>query len=150
MKKFTKRKLGQLGLALGIACSIYGSPLIIDASDDNDNDYQYHIASYTINTSGEYAYRQTDSVNNPWKVRMDWSWEGEDDNVLKTTITRFWLEDDDDRDVSVPVNKLEGDPFSYIKPNSSANKKRVWLTADNNNYNLDQYICHGYWDEETW
>ncbi|MGP7817838.1 DUF2712 domain-containing protein [Niallia sp. 01092] len=148
MKKSTKRKLGQLGLALGIGVGVLGSPLVSHATDNFDNDYLFHILSYQLNTREyeESAYRQTTSIDNPWKVQMTWSEESDSSN----TITRFWLEKENETNVSAPVDKLEGDPASYVKPYSTANQTTVYLTAENNNYNLDQYLVEGIWDEETW
>ncbi|MFZ7825810.1 DUF2712 domain-containing protein [Priestia sp. J2] len=145
MKKIFKNKIVQLGLALGVGAGIFSLPLITHASDTN-NSYFYHIYSYQINTRDDYAYRETGSVDNPWKVRLTSSTESKDSK----SITRFWLENKKETNVSASVNKLEGDPASYMKPYSSANKTYVYLTAENNNYNLEQYSATGYWDEETW
>lgn len=145
MKKSFKRKWGQLGLALGIGVSVFGTSIVSQAADDN-NGYTFQIYSYQINTrdANESAYRQTTSVNNPWKVKLTSSSEG------ANSITRFWLERKDETNVSTAIDKLEGDPASYLKPYSSANQTTVYLTAQNNNYNLDQYVASGVWDEETW
>lgn len=130
-----------------LVCAIVSSMLCgvaAMASDDNIP-YSFRIGTYYGNGRDENGrYRQTSDVNNPWKVKMMSSEEG------SGTITNYWLEDSGTNNVSPTISVTQGKGFHYNNPHSSANKKTVYLTAQNNNYNGTAYNVSGYWDEEIW
>ncbi|MFS0646899.1 DUF2712 domain-containing protein [Siminovitchia sp. 179-K 8D1 HS] len=137
-KKFIKLSLIAI-IALGVSI-----PLSSLASND-DIGYKFTIYSYHKNGKEKIGrYRQTKSVDNPWKVRLDSSGEG------KGTITRFWIENASARNVSMSRDVKQGVGAYYTNPYAQANQTDVWLTGENNNYNGKSYTVSGVWDEETW
>lgn len=128
----------------GVMSSVLAGPLA-EATNDNNITYKFRIGSYQTNGQDPNGrYRQTSDVNNPWKVKMTSSGEG------SGTVTNYWLENSNDDNVSPSVSVTQGKGFYYNNPHSSANKKTVYLTAENNNYSGSAYNVGGYWDEETW
>ena len=66
------------------------------------------------------------------------------------TITRFWLELDNGRNVSPTVNVNQNSSKQYyVRADSDANGAYVRLTAENNNFSASTYAIKGVWDEET-
>ena len=132
-------------LCLG-ALIIAGCTASVHASNDKI-DYSITVGSYHINgriKKEDARYRQTTNVNNPWKVRLDESSEG------NGTITTFWLENSNEKNVSKSQDVKQGKGFHYDNPNATANQTTVYLTAQNNNYDAHAYTVSGKWDEETW
>ncbi|GIN96133.1 hypothetical protein J6TS1_20030 [Siminovitchia terrae] len=126
-------------IALGVSI-----PLNTLASNDNIG-YSFKIYAYQQNGKEKNGrYRQTKSVDNPWKVKLNSSGEG------KGTITRFWIENSSAKNVSMSRNVKQGAGAYYTNPYASANQRDVWLTGENNNYNGKSYTVSGIWDEETW
>ncbi|MDF0479540.1 DUF2712 domain-containing protein [Vagococcus sp. PNs007] len=114
------------------------------ATDDNIS-FNFRVPSYQSNgheATGQY--RQTTHTDNQWKVKLLKSGEG------KGTITKFWLENKNDTNVSKTVNAKQGSGPYYKDAYKSASQINVWLTAENNNFNGDSYNVSGNWDEETW
>lgn len=114
-------------------------------ASNNKIDYSFKVYGYWFNGKApDGRYRETDNVNNSWKVRLEHSGEG------SGTITTFWLENASSGNVTISKDVKQGNGPYYTNPYTSANKTTVWLTAQNNNYNGDSYTVSGYWDEETW
>ena len=65
------------------------------------------------------------------------------------TLTRYWLEGANGDNVSKSVDISIADGAVYTPAYSSASQRNVYLTAENNNRNGDEYTVSGYWDEET-
>lgn len=77
------------------------------------------------------------------------------------TKTRYWLElgvengSNVGTNVSPPVDVIAGNGSVnsgrnyYVRAESTANRKNVRLTAENNNYSSNTYSVTGIWDEET-
>lgn len=116
------------------------------ASVENDYDFIFTIKPYQYNSridSFEAKYRNTPDPENMWKVGLRKSGEGEG------TITCFWLEIFDETNVSDAIKAKQGTKTYYKEAYKSASEKKVYLTAENNNYNSDRYSVSGVWDEET-
>ena len=111
----------------------------------NDNyDYKFQIGRWAGNGSVEKAReRTTEYYNNAWKVRLDTSGEG------TGTITRFWLELKSGTNVTGAIQAKQGGAEQYKIAYPEAQKKWVYLTGENNNYNNSTYYVTGIWDEET-
>mgnify|MGYP002516455990 CR=1 FL=1 len=92
----------------------------------------------------EIQYRQTDSVDNPWKVNLAYNSEG------NNTIATFWLAKENKTRVSTTHNVHQGSGDHYYRPYASANKTNVRLAVENNNNTNVSYYVSGTWDEETW
>lgn len=136
-------KITKIAFAAVLA-GVISVPITSFASND-DIDFSFKIYSYHQNgKEADGRYRQTEDINNPWKVRLDNSGEG------KGTITRFWLENSSAHNVSVSKDVKQGNGPYYTNPDTGANKRTVWLTAENNNFNGSSYTVSGIWDEETW
>ncbi len=127
MKKGIKIKIFSLLIGL-----ITINTLIVYSSDDNHN-YSLSVKSFGKNVRTTRRYRQTNSINNPWKVKLITSGEG------SGTITTFWLEDFYAKNVSSDINAKQGAEAIYDKPYSSANKIDVYMAAENNNYNYQLF-----------
>lgn len=119
----------------------------VKASDDNYG-FDMNVKTYQGNVRTGSRYRSTTNTNNSWKVKMTDSWECSDRG--DGCITTFWLEVGDGTNVSKSVNKAENQGYTYTQAYSSASKKDVYLTAENNNYSGTTYRIKGVWDEETW
>lgn len=113
------------------------------ASDDNIF-FSGTVKAYGANTRFPKRYRETNMVEEPWKVQLVTSEEG------KGTITTFWLENFYTDNVSADVYAKQGGPVYYNNPYESANRIDNYLTMENNNFNGNTYKVTGYWDEETW
>ncbi|KZT83378.1 hypothetical protein Nizo1840_1657 [Lactiplantibacillus plantarum] len=112
------------------------------ASNDNWG-FNFIIQTHQANSRSGPLYRQTTNVNNKWKVNMQSSGEG------ARTVTTYWLENAGGTNVSPSLNVKQGNGSYYSAAYSNASKKNVYLTAQNNNYNSNQYRVSGFWDEET-
>lgn len=130
----------------GAALMAVGVILPMNTLAANDNiDFSFKIGILHANGKEKAGrYRQTTSTDNPWKVKLDSSGEG------KGTVTRFWLENASAGNVSTTRNATQGKGAYYTDAYLSANKRDVWLTGENNNYNTTSYTVSGKWDEETW
>lgn len=142
MKKSLKRTLA---LVVSV-CAICASAISVNASDDN-HPYAYNIKAYNAPTyTNENYYRQTDSVNNQWKVNLVSSTEGNGDKMT------FWMATWDKNHTVVCDKKTiaQGSGTHYYNPYSSANHKTLCLGMSNNNRSSDTWRISGYWDEEVW
>lgn len=136
-----KKSFAKISMLVAMICAL--ESMVIMASDDNVK-FSADVKSYQSNTRTNGRYRQTKYVENPWKVKLETSTEGDGD------ITTFWLELFGGRNVSADVYAVQGGPTYYNNPYDSANQGDVYLTMENNNYNGTTYSVTGYWDEETW
>ncbi|WP_288885195.1 DUF2712 domain-containing protein [uncultured Eubacterium sp.] len=146
-----KKKIATAGLCVIIGVSSFGIGLLnIYASGHGNNvkaqDYKGVILKYRNNTTLDSAYRDTNSAVVPFSVRLDESDEPTKDG--KKTITRFWLEDKNFDNISKTIDVTLKEGFYKTNPYSEANKKTVFLTAENNNYNANMYNIKGKWKEE--
>lgn len=66
----------------------------------------------------------------------------------KGTVTRFWLENEKGDNLCNVVEVTQGRGYYPQNTYQSACKKRIFLTAENNNYNSDVYRITGTWKEE--
>ncbi|MCO7128258.1 DUF2712 domain-containing protein [Sporolactobacillus shoreicorticis] len=128
-----------------LATVVIGFGTQFASAKDNDIGYKFKVYGWMANgKETEGRYRQTDSIDNSWKVQLKTSGEGQG------TITGFWLENSSAQNVSQTEYVKQGEGPHYQKPFASANKRDVWLTAQNNNFNGESYTVKGIWDEETW
>lgn len=105
--------------------------------------YSGEILSCHKNTRFDRKYRSTKDTENPWRVTIDYSGEGEN------TITTFWLEDFYGNNVSQDVEAEYNGIYQYVSPAySSASGIDVYLTGENNNYNFDEYYIEGRWSQQ--
>ncbi|WP_226681579.1 DUF2712 domain-containing protein [Sutcliffiella horikoshii] len=141
MRKYSKiTKLACVAVIAG-AVSI---PFTSFATND-DVPYEFKIYGYQQNgKEADGRYRQTKSVDNTWKVKLNKTGEG------SGSVTRFWIEDSSARNVSIHKDVKQGNGEYHTSPYASANERTVWLTAQNNNYNGTSYTVEGIWDEEIW
>jgi hypothetical protein len=143
-------KFVKIGLVLSIASFWYTSANKVFAANDS-HDYTFEIQQFNYNNYSGERYRQTSSVENEWKVRLDDSGEG------NGTITTFWL---GDKDTNAPYNYAQGSITksvyagkttpTYTEAYSRSNQSYVALGAENNNYSSNTYWVSGVWDEEVW
>lgn len=144
-------KIKSKGLVLALLATMI---LVFAASNSayasNDN-YKFAI-KVRDHWKNAYAspgrFRDTVTPENPWKVKMTWSEEG--GGNIRGTLTDFWIEDRDENSVSKKISVKEGKGPYYTPAWYNAGNKKVWLTAENNNFDGDIYDVTGYWDEETW
>lgn len=94
------------------------------------------------NTWLDYAYRDTTKASTPFRVRLDSSTEG------AKTVTSFWLEDEKETNLCTVLNVTQGEGYYSQNTYQEACKKKVYLTAENNNYNSTTYKISGKWKEE--
>lgn len=137
-----KKKVG-LVIALSV-CALLVSISSFAAGND-DKHYEFRIEAFGVN--GRIAspeYRQTKYPENQWKVKMEYSEEGE------RTVARYWLENTAKNNVSPHVDATQGLGPYYKEAKDSASQTNVYLTAQNNNINAKSYNVSGIWDEETW
>lgn len=119
---------------------------IVFAGDDNIS-YEFRIPGGSGKPNGQESkgqYRQTSNPENPWKVQLKKSEEGDG------TITTFWLEKRNGANVSKTRNAKCKGPAYYTNAYKSASEVKVYLTAENNNDSGLSYLVSGIWDEETW
>ena len=135
-----KKFLTKVGILLAVMC-IFSSITAV-ASDDNYY-YNFTIKIHQKNSTTGYRYRSTKYVENPWKVKIEYTTEG------VGSITTFWLEGSYGKNVSPDVYATTGRTY-YSNPYKSANQSNVCLAAENNTYENYYYYCTGNWDEETW
>lgn len=133
-------------MTLVLSTFVLGATLMttsVFASDDKWS-FTFTINPYQSNSRSAAKYRQTKSTENPWKVCLEKSSEGQG------TYTRFWLELSDGKNVSTYRDVKQGSGPVYTGAYSDASQQYVNLTAENNNYNAYSYNASGFWDEETW
>ncbi len=146
MEKRTKKKIGSYAIALGLLGGIVASTTPAFAGAETDIDFKYTIKANQANTrTAEPRYRQTSNENNKWMVQVTNSTENGG-----RTWTTFWLEGSNGENVSPSQKVLEDDGRYNQKAYSTASKRTVYLTAQNNNNNDDVFTVNGYWDEEGW
>ncbi|WP_047980202.1 DUF2712 domain-containing protein [Ornithinibacillus contaminans] len=141
MKEIFKKNIRILAAAV-LGLSLLATSGVVFASNDNHN-FSFKIGSYYSNSFSAERYRQTDSIDNKWKVNLAYSSEG------AGTITTFWIHKGSNR-VSEYKSITQGTGAHTYKPYSTANKSYVKLGAENNNYSSNTYSVSGYWDEEIW
>lgn len=112
------------------------------ASNDNI-DFVFQLQPNYGNSYSAARYRQTTYNNNPWKVNLQYSSEG------NGTLATFWL------DVygvmgSNTYNVKQGTGDWLFMTNDNADETNVRLGAENNNLTPNTYNIAGKWDEETW
>lgn len=138
-----KRRGMVLILCLMVLTTVFSS-LLVNATDDKI-DYSFTIDGWRCNGREEAGrYRQTTHTDNPWKVKMESSKEGDN------TYTNYWLEKYDETNVSIKRQVKVGLGPYYTDAKSGASQTTVYLTAENNNFNGTSYKVSGFWDEETW
>ncbi len=138
-----KKSLLVAMVTCGILSSVLSGFLVMASNDDIF--FTFRIGSYQENGRDSHGrYRQTNDVNNPWKVKMTYTGEG------SNTITNYWMENSATTNVTPTVSVTQGKGYYYENAYSSANGTTVYLTAENNNFNGSAYNVSGYWDEETW
>lgn len=129
---------------VAIMALFYGLANFASASNDN---YAFDtiVKPYWLeNYNSGSRFRDTSHTNNPWKVNLKYSGEGEG------TITEFWLENSKDVRVTKKERVKQGVGAHYFKAFDSASRTKVWLMCQNNNFAGETYRVTGYWDEETW
>ena len=150
-KMSIKKKIATAGLCAIIGVASFGIGVLNTyASGHGDNvkaqDYKGVIREERSNTTLDYAYRDTNSIADPFRVKLDKS--DEPKNNGKNTITRFWLENKSRDNISKTMDVTLNEGYYRQNPYKEANKKRVYLTAENNNYNANVYTIEGQWKEE--
>ena len=147
------------GIYLGICCavitasSIGAQKLGAMASGKGDSvkaqSYSGMIRINLANTTLDKAYRDTTSSLTPFKVRLDNSTEGENEGKYnRNTCTTFWIEDENENNISDTQVILEGAGYDGITPYSKASKRTVYLTAEDNEDTDHIYKISGKWKEE--
>lgn len=142
------KKIFLSSLCLGVLLTTPSALNAQETERSNDNiAYKLYVPGYQQNsdhTAGRY--RQTTNNDNKWKVNQTSTLEGTGSSGNKTT---YWLEKSGGSNVSSGVTVSSADAPVYTRAYSSASQQTVYLTAENNNYNGDQFYVNGYWDEET-
>lgn len=134
------RKYSKLIPLLVVFCVLtggvaYGSYTMTKFSGD--------IKTLQKNTRFAWKHRSTKDTENPWRVTIDYSGEG------NGTITTFWLEDFYGNNVSQDVDAVYDGIHQYLCPAySSASGIDVYITGENNNYNFDEYYIEGRWSPQ--
>ena len=150
MRKTTKNKIITFGLCFMLATTIVASTgLSILASGKGDKvnvqSYKGIIHGKRANTQLDTAFRDTADKYVPFRVRLNESTEPSNN---KPTVTRFWLESAKGDNLSDTVDVTLGAGYYLQNTYKSACKTRVYLTAENNNYNANVYKISGKWREE--
>lgn len=142
MKKSLCGKIITLGLlTMGIISTF---ALTTSATNDSRGYYMILYGNHANCYNDEIQYRQTKSVDNPWKVNVSYNTEG------NNTIATFWLAKRDTTRVSTTHDVHQGTGDHYYNPYSSANQTDVRLAVENNNNTNVSHYVSGTWDEETW
>ncbi|ARM71674.1 hypothetical protein LMxysn_0039 [Listeria monocytogenes] len=146
MKKFASKNV-RIIIALVIGIMVF-APAFHTKAADNNIGFDFKLKPNCANSGSSSRYRETSSVNNPWKVRLDSSTEG------KGTIASFWLGTYDKNGKAITgsaiMNVKQGAKTRYCGAYKVANKNTTYLAAENNNYTSKTYYVDGIWDEETW
>lgn len=146
MKKFASKNV-RIVIALMISLLVF-VPTFHSKAADNNIGFDFKLKPNCANSGSSSRYRETSSVNNPWKVRVNNSTEGKD------TVASFWLGsyNNDKKAVrgSAIMNITQGAKTRYCGAYKVANKNTTYLAAENNNYTSKTYYVDGIWDEETW
>lgn len=136
---------------LVLATVVSGSTSIFSASNTRSDDnwaYTLSVPDYQGNsTHTDGRYRQTTNTNNPWKIDQTSTTEGTGSSSNKT---HYWLETYDGSNVSHGYDVSSSDGPIYKNAYGEASQATVYLTAENNNFNSDEFTVKGFWDEETW
>lgn len=83
MKKFVSKNV-RIIIAIVVGVLVF-APAFHSKASDNDYGFDFKLKPNCANSGSSSRYRETTSVNNPWKVRLKNSTEG------KGTIASFWL-----------------------------------------------------------
>ncbi|MBF2356247.1 DUF2712 domain-containing protein [Listeria welshimeri] len=146
MKKFVSKNV-RIIIAIVVGVLVF-APAFHSKASDNDYGFDFKLKPNCANSGSSSRYRETTSVNNPWKVRLKNSTEG------KGTIASFWLGTYDRNTKAVQgstiMNVKQGAKARYCGAYKIANKNTTYLAAENNNYTSKTYYVDGVWDEETW
>lgn len=105
--------------------------------------WKFTIKSYCQSSYTTYRFRDSDNLNNCWKVNLEKSSEG------SGTQLRFTLVNTAKNQVSGEYLVAQGSGTHYYHPYSSASDTDVALRARNNNCNSHTYTASGTWDEEV-
>ncbi|WP_312092316.1 DUF2712 domain-containing protein [Niallia sp.] len=114
-------------------------------AEDNPREYQILVPNYHGNGQEDQGYlRESGDSRVQWGVSLTNSDEG------NGTYTRFWLELGTGANVTNGHDVKEGGGYKQydFEKASDAKGKKVYLTAENNNYNSSTFEITGEWDEE--
>lgn len=130
MKKFVSKNV-RIIIAIVVGVLVF-APAFHSKASDNDYGFDFKLKPNCANSGSSSRYRETTSVNNPWKVRLKNSTEG------KGTIASFWLGTYDRNTKAVQgstiMNVKQGAKARYCGAYKIANKNTTYLAAENNNY----------------
>lgn len=110
--------------------------------------YSGMIKRHKANTWLDKAYRDTTKAEDPVLVKLEKSNEGEDMGKFANTRTRFWIEDENENNLSLTTVVTEGTRYYEIAPYQKASKRTVYLTAEDNEDTDHIYKISGKWKEE--
>lgn len=139
-----KIKFAAIALAGALAFTAISATNVF--AGDDEFGFAFEIQPWYENSrvkDSEAKYRQTTNIYNQWKVALQSSDEGE------KTITRFWMENYAEKNVTAAISAKQGAVPYYNPAYQSASKVTCYLTAENNNYLPTTYSVAGIWDEET-
>lgn len=140
MKKITSVLVFVLVCTSVASLSFYAK----DTKSDDNISFSFNVPKNQGNGYTGTRYRQTLDSHNPWKVNLTYSGEG------KGTVSTFWLELRNGKNVSQAHNVAQGSGSHKYPAYRTASEENVRLTAQNNQNNSNHYTVSGYWDEETW
>lgn len=104
--------------------------------------YKGVVKAWHANATLDTAYRDTEYRSDPFFVRLETNTEG------IGTVMRFWLEDANGNNLSEAIEVTQGKGKYKQNTYQSACKKKVYLTAENNNFSSKVNTITGYWKEE--
>ena len=127
-----------------LSCFTTGFSMTALAGNDNVAFSFTMKANSARNYTGN-RYRETTRTNNPWKVNMTGSTEG------NNTQAYYFLASNGARRIQYSDQHLvkAGSGNHYYKAYAEASKQGVSLGCKNNNNVNKSYTVAGYWDEET-
>lgn len=141
------KKIKQKLIAIAVCVFAFASMFATYALASTEQDYSFIFriqGSYHNAQNPTGLYRNTNVNTNAWKVRLDYSEEG------NKTITTFWLELKDGTNASEAYAIKQGDPARYKPANDKGDYATVYLTGENNSYLAsDQYTVSGIWEPDT-
>ncbi|MDD4371969.1 MAG: DUF2712 domain-containing protein [Anaerostipes sp.] len=138
------RKMGIKGITAILAGVLMSLGIMTSVKASNDSySYQFTLRPHYANSYSSSRYRQTTDVSNKWKVNLQTSTEG------KGTKATFWLSNENHKKASETHTIAQGSGSHYYNAYSSASKRDVCLSVENNNDSSKSYKITGVWDEET-
>lgn len=133
-----------LAFLIILSCFTAGFSMTALAGDDNI-EYSFTMkANLKKNYTGN-RYRETTRTNNPWKVNMTGSTEGNNTQAYYFLASNGVLRIQYSDQILIKV----GSGSSYNKAYEEASKQGVSLGCKNNNDVDKSYTVAGVWDEET-